>query len=159
MLRQIRKLGLSVASISISLVLASCSPIVDTRGHTHEAEDLKQIVVGQSKQEDVMALLGSPTSKSSYGDETWYYITVKKETSGMLAPEVTEQAVTAIRFDKSNAVADIAEYKKEEGKPVELVSQTTPSEGHSVTFLEQMLGNFGRFNAPGRSISSRDLGH
>ena len=159
MLRQIKRLGLGLACISMGMVLASCSPIVNTRGHTHEADDFKQIVVGQSHADDVAAVLGTPTSKSSFGDETWYYITVKKETNGILAPEVTEQSVTAIRFDAAHTVADIAEYKKEQGKPVELVSQTTPSEGHSVTFMEQMLGNFGRFNAPGRGISSRDLGH
>jgi len=131
---------------------------VDTRGNTREAEDLKQIIVGQSRTDDVAALLGSPTSKSNFGDETWYYITVRKERSGMFSPEVTAQDVTAIRFDKTSTVADILEYKKEAGKPVELVSKTTTTEGHSVTFLEQMLGNFGKFNAPGRGISSRDLG-
>ena len=157
--RHIELFKRSIASISLCLMLASCSPMVDTIGHTHEADDFKQIIVGQSRAEDVTALLGSPTTKSNYGDETWYYITEKKERNGMLAPEVTEQQVTAIRFDKASTVADIAEYKKEEGKPVEMVSKTTPTEGHSVTFLEQMLGNFGRFNAPGRSISARDLGH
>jgi len=156
--RLMRVLRFTTASISLCVVLASCSPIVDTRGNTREAEDLKQIIVGQSRTDDVAALLGSPTSKSNFGDETWYYITVRKERSGMFSPEVTAQDVTAIRFDKTSTVADILEYKKEAGKPVELVSKTTTTEGHSVTFLEQMLGNFGKFNAPGRGISSRDLG-
>jgi outer membrane protein assembly factor BamE (lipoprotein component of BamABCDE complex) len=151
------KIGLRV--ITACILLASCSPIVDSRGHTLEAEDLKQIVVGQSRGDDVTALLGTPTARSSYGDETWYYITEKKETVGMFAPEVIEQHVTAIRFTPDHVVADVSEYKKSDGKPVELVNKTTPTEGHELSFMEQMMGNFGKFNAPGKSIDPRDLGH
>lgn len=141
-----------------ALLLASCSPMVDTRGHTTAMEDFKQLVVGQSGKDDVTAVLGSPTTRSSYGDETWYYITQKRETVGIFSPKVTEQHVTAIRFDAAGLVADIGAFKKEDGKPVEIVRKTTPTEGHELTIMEQMLGNFGRFNAPGRSINPRDLG-
>ena len=147
-------------TISIAVMLASCSQIVDTRGHSDEDADMSQVVVGQTKDEDVRALLGSPTSQSSFGDVTWYYVTQKQEHSGVFPAEVTEQHVTAIAFDKDHVVNDISEYKKEDGKPVEIVDKTTPTEGHNLTFMEQMLGNLGRFNAPGHSaISDRNLGH
>lgn len=145
-------------SITLGLWLASCSPIVDTRGHNSVAADFKQIVVKQSRDEDVLALLGSPTTRSNFGEETWYYITQKKETEGMFATQVTEQQVVAITFDRDRQVSAVTEYAKEEGKPVALVDKTTPTEGQKTTFIEQMLGNFGRFNAPGRSINPRDLG-
>ena len=146
--------------ISIAVMLASCSQIIDTRGHSEEDIDMSQIVVGQTHAEDVAAIMGSPTSKSSYGDETWYYVTQKQEHSGVFPSEVTEQHVTAIAFDKDKLVADISEYKKEDGKDVEMVSKTTPTEGHNLTFMEQMLGNLGRFNAPGHSaLSDRNIGH
>lgn len=143
---------------SIALVLASCSPIIDTRGHSSEDVDLAQIVAGQTTAEDVTALLGSPSSTSNFGDETWYYVTQKQERVGVFAPDVTEQQVTAITFDGNHVVSDISSYKKEDGKPVQIVSKKTPTEGHSVTFIEQMLGNFGRFNTPTRGISDRNLG-
>ena len=138
--------------------MASCSPIVDTRGHSSDDVDLKQIIVGQTKAEDVTALLGSPTSSSNFGDETWYYVTQKQERVGVFAPTISEQHVTAITLDRDRVVSDISEYKKEDGKPVQIVSKTTPTEGHKVTFLEQMLGNLGRFNAPGRGMSDRNRG-
>ena len=138
--------------------MASCSPIVDTRGHSSDDVDLKQIIVGQTKAEDVTALLGSPTSTSNFGDETWYYVTQKQERVGVFAPTISEQRVTAITLDRDRVVSDISEYTKEQGKPVQIVSKTTPTAGHKVTFLEQMLGNLGRFNAPGRGISDRNRG-
>lgn len=152
------RLQVMFLTISFGVLLASCSPIVDTRGHNGVAADFKQIVVNQSRSEDVLALLGSPTTRSNFGEETWYYITQKKETEGMFATQVTEQQVTAITFDRDQQVSAVTEYTKEEGKPVALVDKTTPTEGQKTTFIEQMLGNFGRFNAPGRSVNPRDLG-
>ncbi len=143
---------------SIALVLASCTPIVNTRGHSAEDVDLSQLVPGQTSAEDVRALLGSPTSTSNFGEETWYYITQKQSRVGVFAPEVTEQQVTAITFDAEQRVHDISAFKKEDGQNVQIVSKTTPTEGHSIGFIEQMLGNFGRFNAPTRGLSDRNLG-
>lgn len=144
--------------ISIGLILASCTPIVDTRGHSADALDLSQIVKGQTTAEDVAALLGSPTTTSNFGETIWYYITQKQERVGMFAPEVTEQHVVAIQFDSNKLVSEIGEFKMEEGKPVQIVSKTTPTEGHDLTFIEQMLGNLGRFNSPTRGMSNRNMG-
>lgn len=147
-----------LAFISLSLLLASCTPMVDTRGHSDNTEDMRQIVVGQTRSEDVMALLGSPTSRSAFGDEVWYYASQQRERFGFFAPSVTEQHVTAIAFDHDHVVSDIRDYKKEEGKPVELVGRTTPTAGHEMTFMEQLFGNIGRFNAPTHGISDRNMG-
>jgi outer membrane protein assembly factor BamE (lipoprotein component of BamABCDE complex) len=141
----------TLLSISIALLLASCSPIVDTRGHSADVVDVKQIIIGQSSAEDVTALLGSPTTTSNFGDEIWYYITQKQARVGLFAPEVTEQHIIGVQFDTNQKVTDIAEFTKADGKPVQMVSKTTPTEGHSVTFMEQMMGNLGRFNSPGRT--------
>lgn len=143
---------------SMMLLAASCSPIVDVRGHGVEDADFKQLVPGQSKMDDVRALFGSPSSSSTYGDPTWYYMTVKKETRGMYAPEVAEQHVTAIRFDANQTVVDVTDYSEKDSKPVQVVSKETPTEGHQLGFWEQMLGNFGRFNTPGRAIDPKGLG-
>lgn len=138
--------------------MASCSPVVDTRGHALEEADFTQIIPGQTTPEDVRAIFGSPSATSSYGDETWYYINERKETMGFYAPEVADQKVVAIHFDADKKVANVETYSKKDSKPVTIVGKETPTEGHQLGFMEQMLGNFGRFNAPGRGISARDLG-
>lgn len=114
--------------------------------------------MGQSTADDVTALLGSPTTTSNFGDEVWYYITQKQERVGVFAPEVTEQHVTALTFDKDRHVISIEEYTKEQGKSVQIVGKTTPTEGHNLTFMEQMLGNLGRFNGGHHGISDRNMG-
>lgn len=119
---------------------------------------MSQIITGQSGPEDVRALLGSPSATSDFGHLTWYYISERKETLAFYAPEVADQKVVAIHFDANERVADITEYSKEDSKPVSIVNKQTPTEGHEMTVMEQLLGNFGRFNAPGRQIDPRNLG-
>lgn len=119
---------------------------------------MSQLVTGESRQADVEALLGSPSSKSTYGKETWYYISAKKETRGLFAPEITDQKVTAISFNEDGTISRIDIIGKDQARQVEIVEKTTPTEGRTLSVMEQMMGNFGRFNAPGREIDPRRLG-
>lgn len=106
----------------------------------------------------MQALLGTPSAKSSFGDTTWYYISEKKETQGMFAPEVIDQHVTAVHFDEAGLVKSIETTGMKKSRKVEYVEATTPTEGRKMTVIEQLMGNFGRFNTPGRQIDPRNLG-
>ena len=139
--------------------LAGCTPLVDARGHGTDPDDFKQVIVGQSRAEDVQALLGSPSVRSEYGEEVWYYITEKRETVGPYAPEVTEQHVTAIHFDAGHVVTVIDDHPKQDGQAVTFVDKETPVEGTHEGVVQQMIGNIGRFGAPGKTIDPRDISH
>ena len=141
-----------------SLCVAACSPIVDVRGHSTDIEDFKQIIPKQSTADDVRAVLGSPSATSTFGRETWYYITERKERMGPFPTEVVDQNVVAVHFNAAHVVADIATYDKDEAKNVTAVSKTTPAEGNELTIMKQLFGNFGRFATPGRAIDPKNLG-
>ncbi len=147
-----------VAVMGVSLLITGCEPIVDARGYNANESDFKQIVIGQSRKEDVAAILGSPSARSTFGDETWYYIQARKETRGLLAPEIAEQNVAAIHFDANQVVASVDTHTKADSVPVVMVDKTTPTQGRELGALEQLLGNVGRFSAPGRGISDRNMG-
>ena len=102
--------------------------------------------VGESQKEDVTRALGSPSSTSDFGEETWYYISARKERQAFFAPEVTDQKVVKITFDENGIMKSMKRYTLEDGKEVVMVEKTTPTEGHSLGFFEQILGNIGRFN-------------
>lgn len=137
---------------------ASCSPITDLRGHSEEQADFTQIIEGQSSRDDVQAILGTPSSKSNFGNETWYYITEKRETYGMFKPEIADQSVTAVQFDSNGLVEEVSKAGKKDSKPVEYVEKTTPTEGRKMGVMEQLMGNFGKFSTPGREIDPRGMG-
>lgn len=145
-------------ALTFTLLIAACDPIVDARGYGEETVDTSQLVVGQSGKDDVVALLGTPTARSIYGEETWYYIRARRETVGMFAPEITDQNAVAVRFDGEGRVAAIDTHGKQDAVPVAMVRKETPTQGRELGFIEQLFGSVGRFGTPGRGISERNMG-
>lgn len=131
------------------VVATACAPKVDNGGYVRETPIKDQVTIGKSTQEDVQNTLGSPSAQSTFGEEIWYYITARKEAYAFMRPEIVEQEVVRIEFDKSGVVSKVESYNQDSSKEFDLVKRTTPTEGHTLGFFEQILGNIGRFNAPG----------
>ncbi len=129
-----------------AIAVASCSPQVAGRGHLDATKKLSELPKDGAYKQDVLRLLGSPSTRSSFGEETWYYVSAKRENFAFFKPEITEQDVVAIRFDTDGKVEDVKHFTQADAKDVAVVERTTPTEGQEYGFWEQMLGNIGRFN-------------
>jgi outer membrane protein assembly factor BamE (lipoprotein component of BamABCDE complex) len=134
--------------------LAACEPNVETRGHLRDADWQQDIVINQTTRDEILDKLGTPSTRASFGPETWYYVSTRRESYAFLKPEVTEENVIAISFGPDGVVQDIQQLRGEEAKDIEVVERITPTEGHQMTFMEQLLGNLGRFNSPGSGAGS-----
>lgn len=145
-----------VASLAIALSaltaigLAACSPIVDVRGHTPTPGTMEKLEVGSQSRDDVLRLLGSPSTVSNFGDGIWYYIHQRQESMAFLEPRIAEQRVTAISFGDNGRIQEIKTYDLKDAKNPGMVSRTTPTVGKELTLLEQVMGNVGRFSTPKR---------
>lgn len=130
------------------LALGACEPKVERRGHVEDEPMAKSIEIGSTSKDQIRRKFGSPSSVSSFGEESWYYMKSRKEAHAFFRPEVKEQHVTQVVFDESGVVKEVKEYGLDDAQKVAFVEKTTPTEGHSLSFMEQVLGNLGRFNKP-----------
>lgn len=129
------------------LALTACQPVVRTHGSMFDEDTLKQITPGVSRDADVQALLGTPSAQSTFDPKhEWYYIGERTEQDAFFAPEVTARDIIRVRFDDSGTVTAVDKLDKSAGLEVEPNSRTTPTAGHSLTMVEQILGNVGRFS-------------
>jgi outer membrane protein assembly factor BamE (lipoprotein component of BamABCDE complex) len=144
----------TVIAACLALSLAACSPKIDNEGYISETPLKEQVTVGKTTRDQVKDTFGSPSSQSTFGDETWYYITDRKEGYAFLKPDIVQQNVTSITFDNAGIVTKIENYTKKDAEDITLVKRTTPTEGHTLGFFEQLLGNVGRFNQPGTGTDS-----
>lgn len=144
----IRHIGAVFAAVLLSII-AACAPRQDYRGVNIDEEKLNLIAVGQSTEPQVGALLGSPSTTSTFPEwgTTYYYISSETEAVAFLAPELIDQQVVAISFDKEGKVREIKRYGMKDGKQIALVQRETPTRGRELTVLEQLFGNLGRFNS------------
>lgn len=115
------------------------------RGNRVDADSLKELVPGTSTTKDVVALIGSPTAHASFDDNTWLYIGEMTKPVIGGTNEVRSQEVVALRFDQAGVLRGIEKRTKKDSLPVSVVARTTPSPGTDTTFLQQVLGNVGRF--------------
>jgi len=133
--------------IALVFLSASCSPIVENRGYVFDEKLLDQIKVNETISNDVMDILGSPSTTSAIDASIWYYIYSKAETVAFYHPTVTNRRVLAVSFGDDNKVNNLKYYGLEEGKIISYVDRTTPTRGRELTVLQQLFGNLGRLGA------------
>jgi outer membrane protein assembly factor BamE (lipoprotein component of BamABCDE complex) len=139
--------GVSGAVLTCGILVASaCTPQLDMHGDHLDADRLAQVRPGVQNRDAVAQMLGSPSSTSVFDDESWYYIGDVVERRSIFDREVTERQVVTIRFDKRGIVREVDLFGLERGREVEVVERETPSFGESLNFLDQIVGNLGRFN-------------
>ena len=136
-----RQLGRMAAVLAISLLAAGCFASTYNRGYVFDQASLEQVPVGAS-QEQVLLVLGTPTTIATVSGEAFYYISQKTEQkAAFLSPQVVDQRVLAVYFDKDRRVARIANYGVQDGKIFDFVSRTTATGGEELSLLRQIFGN------------------
>lgn len=126
--------------------LSACTPVVAERGNMLEDYQLKAVVPGTSVRSDVLRTLGSPTTQAPFDENTWYYVGQETQKKGILDPEVTKERVVVVKFGEDGTVSTVAEVPKGAGVDVPIASEKTRTKGNEFTFMQQLLGNVGKFN-------------
>jgi len=133
-----------VLALAGALALAGCSRFGETfqRGYVLQPGALEQIPVGAS-QEQVLIVLGTPSTVATVSGEVFYYISQKAERAAAFLPqEITDQRVIAIYFDKDRKVARLADYGLKDGRIFDFYSKTTPTGGQELSYLRNIFKNF-----------------
>ena len=131
----------------ILVSISACSPVRAQRGNLLEDYQVTEIIAGKHTRSDVLRLLGSPTTQSTFNTDIWYYIGQKTEKNGILDDKVVDERIVAVAFTADGIVASIEEQNSER-IDIPYARKKTPTHGNELTFTQQLLGNLGRFNAP-----------
>jgi outer membrane protein assembly factor BamE (lipoprotein component of BamABCDE complex) len=136
----------------LATLLPACS-VVQTpryqRGNKIDADQLKELIPGTSTRADATSLLGSPTAHATFDDNQWIYISETTRTRVGRRPGILAQNVTVLTFDDKGVLRDVKRLNEDDSRSVDVVSRATPSPGSEASFLQQLLGNVGKFNAGG----------
>ena len=136
-------------ALSIAGLMAGCIAEVDQRGHLPTPDKMAEIQPGSTTKEDVVKILGTPSSTGVFDDKSWYYISKRTSQIAFLSPETLDQQVYVIDFDDKGVVKDVEHKGLDDGRSITPAPGATPSPGRELTFLEQIIGNVGRFNKGG----------
>ncbi|HZW47031.1 MAG TPA: outer membrane protein assembly factor BamE [Microvirga sp.] len=116
------------------------------RGYQLNENAVNQVKKGMSA-EQVLQILGTPSTVSTVGNRNWYYISQRsRRTFQFMGEQVVDQRVTAVYFDKNLRVERIGLYGIQDGKVFDFISRTTPAGGEETSFLGQLLKGTNNFN-------------
>jgi len=133
---------------AVAALMAACSPTVEQHGHVVPERVVSELKPGLVTKDGVVALLGTPSTVAPFDDNVWYYVGEDLKTVAFFRPEIVKRTVLALHFNEDGMLTEMSELDADAGTEVAVVTRETPTAGHEMTFLEQLLGNVGRFNAP-----------
>jgi outer membrane protein assembly factor BamE (lipoprotein component of BamABCDE complex) len=156
------------AVVAVGLVLGACASNVPSnfgltlptssglneevqRGFIMDQELIAKVRPGMDVQQ-VLQTLGTPSTTSTVGNRTFYYIS--QRTNRMFqfqAPQVVDQNVVAVYFNKGFKVERVANYGLQDGQIFDFISRTTPTGGEEQSFLRNLFRGVTRFNPFGGS--------
>jgi outer membrane protein assembly factor BamE (lipoprotein component of BamABCDE complex) len=130
---------MAAAALALGLLLGGCFSETYQKGYIVPDGALEQIPVG-STQEQVLIVLGTPSTVATVSGEAFYYISQRAERMiGFMPQQVTDQRVVAVYFDKNRRVERLANYGLKDGRVFDFVSRTTPTGGKDVAYLNAIF--------------------
>jgi outer membrane protein assembly factor BamE (lipoprotein component of BamABCDE complex) len=129
---------------AVACVLVSgCAAEINARGNLPPDDKLSQITPGLTR-DDVLQILGSPSTVATFTDQAWYYIGQKTEDYAFYKPKVIERQVVVVHFNDLGQVSEVKKLDQDDGKPIEMVDRTTPTVSRDLSLMQQIFGNLGK---------------
>ncbi|MGB6538909.1 MAG: outer membrane protein assembly factor BamE [Xanthobacteraceae bacterium] len=125
--------------LALGLLPGGCFGETFQRGYVLPEGALQQIPLGAS-QEQVLIVLGTPSTVATVSGEAFYYISQRAERPvSFLQTKVVDQRVIAVYFDRGRRVKRIAEYGLKDGQIFDFISRTTPTSGSDLSLLNGLF--------------------
>ena len=125
---------LAIAILAGSLVGACGITQVYHHGYMVPEGALEQIPLGSS-QEQVLIVLGTPSTVATLSGEVFYYISQRSEQISFFPQREIDRRVVAVYFDKNRRVQRLADYGLKDGRIFDFIGRTTPSGGIEQNYL------------------------
>jgi outer membrane protein assembly factor BamE (lipoprotein component of BamABCDE complex) len=135
---------MAVLALAIGVLLGGCFSQTINRGYILPPGALEQIPIGAS-QEQVLIVLGTPSTVATVSGEAFYYISQTAQQSfQFMPPKVTDQRVTVVYFDKNRRVERLANYGLQDGRVFDYVTRTTQAAGRELNYLSYLFKIVGK---------------
>ena len=126
---------------TLAMGLSACSSTTETltKGYVIDERVVAEMKPGTSV-EKVLERMGTPSTVSTVGNKTFYYISQTFERPvQFMSPRLVEQRVLAIYFDRNFKIERVANYGLKDGVVFDFITRTTPTSGSELSLIGQLL--------------------
>lgn len=129
------------------VALTACTVQYRNHGYVPTELALAEVQVGVDTRETVLDQIGTPTAGGVLGQSDFYYVNSRFRHFAWFEPEEVDRQLLAISFDEAGTVRNIETFGLEDGRVVVLSRRVTDDNIRDMTFIRQLLGNIGNFDA------------
>ena len=104
-----RRVTFTVSAVAIALSVSACSARLESHGNIPNPEIVESIRIGKSNRAQVSEMLGTPSARATFDQESWYYVGTRTKKFAFLKEEVLGRKVLVIRFNKQGIVQQSTE--------------------------------------------------
>ena len=128
------------------LILSNCSfkPVVNHHGvHFLEKKQL-DIVENKTNKNDIIKILGYPSTKSKFDNDVWIYIETKQTKSKITSlgkTKIFKNDVLVLEIDKYGILKNKKFYNKDNMKNFELDKETTETNFNKNSFIYDFMSS------------------
>ena len=136
----------------IFLVNCSTQKVTRIHGNLSLKNNENFILVNKSNKNDVIKVLGEPSTKSNFDQNVWFYIEQKKQNKSIIKlgkQYIEENNVLTIYFDNKGIVSKKKFLNKNDLKQIEFAKKETKPIYNNNSFMYEFLTSFrDKINAP-----------
>lgn len=127
----------------LALMLAGCDCAQQRGGIVFPPGEENALKVGQTTQQDLVRLWGTPSTVSVADPNTWYYGAFMRESMAFMPPKLTESKIYVLKFDQRGVLCHMDTKSQGDMQEVAMVGRTTPPRGQSTPVMRQFFRNLG----------------
>lgn len=131
--------------IILLIPLTGCK-MMHTHGNFIDENTIHKIKETHPTKNELINLIGTPILMPNNSDDTWYYVYRLMSKRAWLQPEVMQQIIVKIQFDKDNIVQDIELIENMQNEHIAIINDKTKTLGKEENSINTFIKNIGRFN-------------
>ena len=128
----------------ILILIYNCSPRISRHGNFFTKEELNILKSTKLNKSEIIEVLGQPSTKSTFSDNTWYYIYFIQKERAVFEVKNTANTVLKIRFDEKQNVSNYSIIKSDKASEVSISTDITESNALKKGLVRELLDSFVR---------------
>ena len=132
--------------IFLSLIVTNCSfkPVVKHHGTPFLEKKQKSLVVNEANKNDIIKILGNPSTQSKFDNDVWIYIE-RKQTQSKLSNlgkmKIYKNDVLVLEIDNYGILKKKEFYNLDDMKDIKIVKATTQAGFKRNSFIYEFLSS------------------
>ena len=147
---------MKILIILILFFITNCSlnKVSNTHGNKLLTAKSNNIFIGKSNSNDILDVLGPPSTKSEFNNNIWYYIERKRVSQSIFKlgkVKTISNNVLVVEFDNRGLLKEKKLYNLEDMKKIKFTQSTTKKKYEKDTYLYNLLTSLReKINSPTR---------